>query len=67
MEKDFGFLTLITLLQFFLELFGQLFKNGKGTIKENQAPHFTQKVTGSDSSLETRDCRMFFPFKRQSA
>lgn len=33
LEKEPGFLTLITLLQLCLELFGQLFKHGKGPLK----------------------------------
>lgn len=33
LEKELGFLTLITSLQFCLVLFGQHFKDGKGTLK----------------------------------
>lgn len=46
MEKDLGFLT-ITLLQLYLELFRQLFKNEKGTIKGGQPSCFTHKVADS--------------------
>ncbi|XP_012579254.1 PREDICTED: transcription initiation protein SPT3 homolog isoform X2 [Condylura cristata] len=36
MEKDLGFLTLITLLQLYLELFGQLFKNEKECLPQKR-------------------------------
>ena len=61
MEKDLGFLTLITLLQLYLELFGQLFKNEKGTIKEDWTSCFTPKVADSAKSHCLKGMTIFFP------
>lgn len=61
MEKDLGFLTLITLFQLYLELFGQLFKNEKGTIKEDWTSCFTPKVADSAKSHCLMGLTIFFP------
>lgn len=61
MEEDPGFLTLITLLQLYLELFGQLFKNEKGTIKEYWPSYFTRKVADSAKAHSPLEMAIFFP------
>lgn len=61
MEKDLGFLTWITLLQVDLELFGQLFKNEKGTIKEDWTSCFTLKVADSAKSESLLGMTIFLP------
>lgn len=61
MEKDLGFLTLITLLRLYLELFGRLFKTEKGTMKEARASCFTHKAANSAKAHSPPGMTVSFP------